>query len=103
MRNGVCETGNAAQKDSSGLYWFHGRFDDIIKRDGFRIGSYEIENVLNRHQAVIECCVISTPDPLRVQAVKAVIVPADGFSPSHEFEKDIREFCNSKPAKYKWI
>ena len=39
--------------DENGRYWFHGRFDDIIKTGGFRVGPYEVENVLMEHPAVV--------------------------------------------------
>lgn len=102
-RGGVYHTGDAAYVDENGLYWFHGRFDDIIKTGGFRVGPYEVENVLTEHPAVAECSVIGIPDPLRGQAIKAVIVLGSGYTPSKELELEIKDFCNSKLAEYKWI
>ena len=96
-------TGDAAWQDENGLYWFHGRFDDIIKTGGFRVGPYEVENVLAEHPAVVECSVIGIPDALRGQAIKAVVVLARGYSPTKELEQQIKDFCNSKLAEYKWI
>ena len=89
--------------DENGRYWFHGRFDDIIKTGGFRVGPYEVENVLMEHPAVTECSVIGVPDALRGQAIKAVIILSQGFEASKELEKEIKDFCNSKLAEYKWI
>lgn len=100
---GVYHTGDAAWQDENGYYWFHGRFDDIIKTGGFRVGPYEVENVLMEHPAVLECSVVGIPDPLRGQAIKAVVVPAAGYQPSRALERELREFCNSKMATYKWI
>ncbi len=102
-RGGVYHTGDAAYRDKDGLYWFHGRFDDIIKTGGFRVGPYEVENVLMEHPAVVECSVIGVPDKLRGQAIKAVIVPGHGYEPDKKLEQDIKEFCNQKLAEYKWI
>lgn len=102
-RGGVYHTGDAAWKDENGMYWFHGRFDDIIKTGGFRVGPYEIENILMEHPAVTECSVVGIPDPLRGQAIKAVIVLSPGYAPSHQLEQEIKDFCNSKSAEYKWI
>lgn len=102
-RDGVYHTGDAAFMDENGLYWFHGRFDDIIKTGGFRVGPYEVENVLMEHPAVVECSVIGVPDPLRGQAIKAVIVLGGGYTPSKELELEIKDFCNRKLAEYKWI
>lgn len=70
---------------------------------GFRIGPYEVENVLMKHPAVAECSVIGVPDKLRGQAIKAIIVPASGYAPSRQLDKEIREFCNSELAEYKWV
>ncbi|MEE1054567.1 MAG: AMP-binding protein [Acutalibacteraceae bacterium] len=102
-RDGVYHTGDAAYMDENGRYWFHGRFDDIIKTGGFRVGPYEVENVLMEHPAVTECSVIGVPDALRGQAIKAVIILSQGFEASKELEKEIKDFCNSKLAEYKWI
>lgn len=102
-RGGVYHTGDAAYRDKDGLYWFHGRFDDIIKTGGFRVGPYEVENVLMEHPAVVECSVIGVPDKLRGQAIKAVIVPGHGYEPDKKLEQDIKDFCNQRLAEYKWI
>lgn len=102
-RDGVYHTGDAAYMDENGRYWFHGRFDDIIKTGGFRVGPYEVENVLMEHPAVVECSVIGVPDALRGQSIKAVIVLGAGYEPSQELELEIKNFCNQKLAEYKWI
>ena len=102
-RDGVYHTGDAACRDENGRYWFRGRFDDIIKTGGYRVGPYEVENVLMEHPAVAECSVIGVPDPLRGQAIKAVIVPGQEYTPTRELEHEIKEFCNLRLAEYKWI
>ena len=102
-RDGVYHTGDAAYMDENGKYWFHGRFDDIIKTGGFRVGPYEVENVLMEHNAVVECSVIGVPDTLRGQAIKAIIVLGKGYEASKELELEIRDFTNQRLAEYKWI
>lgn len=102
-RNGVYHTGDAAYQDENGLYWFQGRFDDIIKTGGFRVGPDEVEHVLMEHPAVAECSVIGVPDTLRGQAIKAVVLPGQEYPPCKELELEIKEFCNRKLAEYKWI
>ena len=102
-RGGVYHTGDAAWQDENGYLWFHSRFDDIIKTGGFRVGPYEIENILVHHPAVFECAVIGVQDPLRGQAIKALVVLESSHSPSKELEKEIKDYCNSRLAEYKWI
>lgn len=102
-RNGVYHTGDSAWRDSNGRYWFHGRFDDIIKTGGFRVGPYEIENVLMEHPAVMECSVIGVPDKLRGQSIKAIIKLCDGYEMTSALSQQIKDYCNGKLAEYKWI
>lgn len=102
-RGGVYHTGDAAYRDENGVCWFHGRFDDIIKTGGFRVGPCEVENVLMEHPAVVECSVIGVPDPLRGQAIKGFVVLSGEYEPSRELEMEIKEFCNQKLAEYKWL
>jgi acetyl-CoA synthetase len=102
-RGGVYHTGDAAWQDEKGYFWFYGRFDDIIKTGGYRVGPYEVENVLMEHPAVLECSVVGVPDTLRGQAIKAFVVLDGRFQPSRELEKEIKDACNRKLAEYKWI
>ena len=100
---GVYHTGDASWMDEEGNFWFHGRSDDLIKTGGFRVGPYEVENVLMEHKAVLECAVVGVEDPLRGQAIKAIVVLNRGFLPDKEMEKELREFSNGRMAEYKWI
>ena len=102
-RGGVYHTGDAAWQDETGRYWFHGRFDDIIKTGGYRVGPYEVEHIIMEHPAVAECSVVGVPDSLRGQAIKAVISLAPNYRPSAELELEIKNFCNSRLAEYKWV
>lgn len=102
-RGGVYHTGDIVWRDSDGYFWFHGRADDVIKSCGYRVGPYEIEDVLSRHPAVLECSVVGIRDSLRGQAIRAYVVAAAGFEPCAELAKELKEFANSRLAEYKWI
>ena len=102
-RHGVYHTGDSAWQDENGAIWFHGRFDDLIKTGGFRVGPYGVENVLMELPAVLECAVVGIPDEARGQAIKAFVVLNHGFTAGKEMEKDIREFSNARMAEYKWV
>jgi acetyl-CoA synthetase len=102
-RDGVYHTGDIAWRNEEGYYFFHGRIDDVIKTGGYRVGPYEVENVLMEHPAVLECSVVGIPDTLRGQAIKAFVVLAAGYEPTNELMKELRDGCNSRLAEYKWI
>ena len=100
---GVYHTGDTGYCDGEGRFFFHGRADDLIKTGGFRVGPAEVENVLMEHEAVLECAVIGIPDPLRGQAIKAVVVLNPGFEAGKDMEKALRDFANAQLAEYKWV
>ena len=60
--DGIYHTGDVAWRDSDGYYWFVGRNDDVIKSSGYRISPFEVESVLMKHPAVVECAVTGVPD-----------------------------------------
>ncbi|MCD8254704.1 MAG: AMP-binding protein, partial [Oscillospiraceae bacterium] len=102
-RGGVYHTGDTAWEDEDGYFWYVGRTDDLIKTRGFRVGPFEVENVLMEHPAVLECAVIGIPDETRGQAIKATVVLACGYEASKEMGREIRAFANSRMASYKNI
>lgn len=101
--HGVYHTGDMAWMDEDGYYWFNGRADDIIKTGGYRVGPYEIENVLMKHEAVLECSVLGVEDKLRGQAIKAFVHLAPGYEASTALKQELKQFCSERLAEYKWI
>ena len=71
-------TGDLATRDAADYFTFASRDDDVITSAGYRIGPSEIENCLMTHPDVTMAAVIGVPDPLRTEAVKAVVVLRDG-------------------------
>ncbi|XP_006758721.1 PREDICTED: acyl-coenzyme A synthetase ACSM1, mitochondrial, partial [Myotis davidii] len=97
-------TGDKATIDKEGYIWFLGRDDDIINASGYRIGPAEVENALAEHPAVAESAVVSSPDPIRGQVVKAFIVLTPEFL-SHDpdqLAKELQEHVKAVTAPYKY-
>jgi acetyl-CoA synthetase/medium-chain acyl-CoA synthetase len=95
-------TGDRAYKDEDGYLWFVGRADDVILAAGYRIGPFEVESALLEHDAVAESAVVSSPDELRGEVVKAFIVLTPGFEPSDALVKEIQDYVKSVTAPYKY-
>ena len=98
---GYYHTGDLARIDEDGYIWFIGRTDDIIKSAGYRIGPFEVESVVQQHEAVLECSVTGAPDPIRGQTIKASIVLREGYEPSDALRKELRAFVKAHAASYK--
>ena len=73
-------TGDLAQRDADGYYWFVGRADDVIKSAGHLIGPFEVESVLMEHPAVAEAAAIGVPEPTAGEVVKALVALKPGFA-----------------------
>ena len=82
-------TGDLAQRDADGYYWFVGRADDVIKSAGHLIGPFEVESALMEHPAVAEAGVIGKPDPVVGEVVKAFVSLKKGLEPSEPLRLEL--------------
>ena len=101
-RDGFYHTGDLAWKDEDGFLWYVGRADDVIKSSGYRIGPFEIENVIMELPYILECGVSAAPDEIRGQVVKASIVLVKGMVGTDELKKQIQDYVKSRTAPYKY-
>ena len=101
-RDGFYHTGDLAWQDEDGFLWYVGRADDVIKSSGYRIGPFEIENVIMELPYVLECGVSAAPDEVRGQVVKASIVLTRGTEGTDELKKEIQNYVKSRTAPYKY-
>ncbi len=101
-KDGFYHTGDLAWKDEDGFFWYVGRADDVIKSSGYRIGPFEIENVIMELPYVLECGVSAAPDEVRGQVVKASIVLVKDFQGTDELRKQIQDYVKSRTAPYKY-
>ena len=100
--DGFYHTGDLAWRDEDGFYWYVGRADDVIKSSGYRIGPFEIENVIMELPYVLECGVSAAPDEIRGQVVKASIVLVKGTEGTDALKKEIQTYVKTHTAPYKY-
>jgi crotonobetaine/carnitine-CoA ligase len=91
-------SGDYGKVDEEGYVYFIDRKKDVIQRAAENISAPEVERVLNDHPAVEESCVIAVPDPVRDEAVMAIIRFKEGESAT---EEELTEFCKEMMAKFK--
>jgi acetyl-CoA synthetase len=82
-------TGDLAQRDSDGYFWFVGRGDDVIKSSGHLIGPFEVESALMEHPAVAEAGVIGKPDAVAGEVVKAFVVLKPGGEAGEAMRREL--------------
>lgn len=98
-------TGDSARRDDDGYFWFAARVDDVINSAGYRIGPHEVECALMDHPAVSDAAVVSSPDPLRGEVVKAFVVLSAEYEARHDREQLVAELqkhvqISTAPYKY---
>jgi carnitine-CoA ligase len=96
--DGWFDTGDNGSIDEDGYFYFFDRSKDVIKRAGENVAATEVERVLNEHPKILESAVIGVPDPLRDEAIKAIIVLRPGQTMS---EEEVRDWCARHLAKFK--
>ena len=93
-------TGDLGYVDEEGYFFIVDRLKRMISVSGFKVWPTECENLLYRHPAVKECCVISSPDPYRGETVKALIVLKPGQAEGVD-ARAITDFAREHMAAYK--
>ncbi len=96
FKNGWYMTGDRASIDKEGYFWFVGRDDDIINTGGHLVSPFEVESALIEHPAVAESAVVSKPDPINMEVVKAYVTLKPGFTASADLDLEIMNFIRKK-------
>lgn len=94
--NGWYLSGDKARIDSDGYFWFVGRDDDVINTGGHLVSPFEVESALLEHPSVCESAVVSKPDEINMEVVKAFISLKPGVTPNSDLELDIMNFIRKK-------
>ncbi|WP_192483286.1 MULTISPECIES: acetate--CoA ligase [Cysteiniphilum] len=81
--------GDGAYRDQDSHYWISGRLDDVISIAGHRIGTAEIESVIDSHPAVAETAVVGIPDSIKGEVIYAYITLEKGINPDDSLKKEI--------------
>ncbi|MCX5813857.1 MAG: long-chain-fatty-acid--CoA ligase [Proteobacteria bacterium] len=98
MIDGWLHTGDMGYYDEKGFIYIVDRKKDMIITGGENVFPREIEEVLYRHQAVLEAAVIGVPDERWVERVHAVVTLKEGQEVGSD---EIIAFCKEHLARYK--
>jgi long-chain acyl-CoA synthetase len=98
LRGGWLHTGDMGALDKDGFLTLKDRSKDVIISGGSNIYPREVEEILLRHDGVLECSVIGRPHPDWGEEIIAFVVP----KPDAEVrETDLDELCLEHIARFK--
>ncbi|NWR49547.1 ACS2L synthetase, partial [Regulus satrapa] len=95
-------TGDGAYRTSEGYYQLRGRLDDIISISGHRLGTAEVEDVVNHHVAVAESAVIGYPHEIKGEGKMLSFLPqniSQGYGTA-TLAAELQELISKKITKY---
>lgn len=87
--------GDYVLKDKDGLWYMHGRLDDVINVSGHRLSTAEVEQTVISHDLVSEAAAISIPDEITGEAIVVFVVPLS----EKNIEKIISDHVTEKIGK----
>lgn len=83
-------TGDGCFRDTDGNYRITGRVDDVLNVSGHRIGTAELENVINEHADVVESAVVGFPHEIKGQAIYAYVILHGTPKEEEQLREEIR-------------
>jgi long-chain acyl-CoA synthetase len=98
FRDGWFYTGDIGCFDEDGYLYLVDRKKEMILVGGYNVYPREIDEILQRHPAVMEAAAVGIPDDFRGETVKACIALNPGAELS---EEELLAYCREHLVKYK--
>jgi acyl-CoA synthetase (AMP-forming)/AMP-acid ligase II/catechol 2,3-dioxygenase-like lactoylglutathione lyase family enzyme len=90
-------TGDVVRRDAAGAYFFVGRSDDMFNCGGENVFPGEVEQLLERHPAIAQACVVAVPDEIKGFKPFAFVVTEPGVRLS---EGEVKQFALANGPAY---
>ena len=92
-------TGDLGYMDEDGFLFYKGRIKRMIITSGYNVYPSHVEEVIEKHPAVLQCSVIGVPHPYKQQVPKAFVVLKEG---NHGLlvKQELKAYCKKNLAKY---
>jgi len=84
--------------DKDGLWYMHGRVDDVINISGHRLSTAEIEQNVISHSKISEAAAIPIPDEITGEAIVLFVVLVDKEN-KEGIEAEIHNYISEKIGK----
>lgn len=93
-------TGDLGRMDEDGYFFIVDRLKRMINASGYKVWPTEVESLMYQHPAILEACVIGSPDAHRGETVKAIVVLRPEWHGRIEAQAII-DWCRTTMAAYK--
>ena len=100
IRDGWLYTGDIGMLDEEGYLKIVDRKKELILCSGFNVYPSDLENIMNRHPAILEVAVTGVPDDYRGESPKAHVILKKEYV-GEVTEDDIINWCKENMAAYK--
>jgi crotonobetaine/carnitine-CoA ligase len=94
-------TGDLGRVDARGYHYIVGRLKDMVRRSGENIAAREVEAVLRAMPEIEDAAIVSVPDSVRGEEVKAYIQLMPGQKPEDVPPERILAHCATGLAPFK--
>lgn len=92
--------GDIAYYDDDGFFYIVDRLKELIKVKGFQVAPSELEDLLRKHEKILDCAVIGVPSEESGEAPRAYIVPK---TDTNITESEVHEYLKPLVASFKQL
>ena len=93
-------SGDVGYMDKDGFLFYKQRIKRMIVTSGYNVYPSQIEEVIESHEAVLDCSVIGIPHPYKVEVPKAYVVLKKGYFETESLKKEIMDLCKKNLSHY---
>ena len=93
-------SGDIGVMDEDGFITYKQRLKRMIITSGYNVYPSQIEEVLERHPAVLDSSVVGVPHPYKQEVAKAFIALKKGYHDTPSLRKELDELCKKNLAAY---
>lgn len=98
LRDGWLYTGDIGFLDDDGYLFIRDRKKEMSIVSGYNVYPREVEEVLFKHEAVLDAAVVGVPDPYRGEVLHAFVVSG---GPDPGLSEELLAHCSRQLARYK--
>ena len=93
-------SGDIGSMDEDGFITYKQRLKRMIISSGYNVYPSQIEEVLERHPAVLDSSVVGVPHPYKQEVAKAFIALKKGYHDTPSLRRELNELCKKNLAAY---